>query len=175
MTHRLLLAAVLLAGCSPAPSTATSSPAASASAAPPEARWLVDGTTDERFARAAKHLRGLDVAMAEVGYRYGELHWAGKDRNWGYAAYQLGKIETAMANGVERRPKRAASARMMEAPVAALRKTIDGHDGAGFDAAFPALTATCNTCHQAEQVPFIRIEPPGMRTTVVHPPVSGAP
>jgi len=27
-----------------------------------------------------RHLRGLDVAMAEIGYRYGELHFACRNR-----------------------------------------------------------------------------------------------
>lgn len=115
------------------------------------------------------------MAMAEVGYRYGELHWAGKDRNWGYAAYQLDKIGLAMANGVERRPKRAASARMIEAPVTTLKHAIEARDGAGFDAAFLSLTATCNACHQAERVPFIRVEPPTVRTSIVRSPPEAAP
>lgn len=34
--------------------------------------WL-NGTTDERFGRVERHLRGMDQAMAEIGYRYGEL------------------------------------------------------------------------------------------------------
>lgn len=145
-----------------------------ASSVAPEAKWLVEGSTEERFARTAKHLRGFDVAMAEVGYRYSELYWAGKDSNWGYASYQLAKIETAVANGVERRPKRAASARMLEAPVAELKRALLARDSAAFDGAFTSLTATCNTCHQAEQVPFLRVAPPAIRASVVHAPV-GAP
>ena len=39
-----------------------------------------------------KHLRGLDVAMTEIGYRYGELHVAARERNWDYAKYQTEKI-----------------------------------------------------------------------------------
>jgi hypothetical protein len=51
-----------------------------AATTPEDARWLLEGTTDDRFVRAAAHLRGFDVAMAETGYRYGELAWAGRDR-----------------------------------------------------------------------------------------------
>ena len=44
------------------------------------------------------------------------------DRNWGYADYQLRKIETAIANGVERRQhRRGASAKMLDGAVAPLR------------------------------------------------------
>lgn len=70
--------------------------------------WL-KGNTDEKLAQIEKHLRGLDVAMAEIGYRYGELHHAVKEKNWDYAKYQTEKIELALRLALERRPKRAAS------------------------------------------------------------------
>lgn len=85
-----------------------------------DAAWL-SGTVNERFDAVARHLRGFDMAMVEVGYRYTELYWAGQDGNWPYATYQLDKIETAMANGLERRPKRAASAKMLAAGTGEVR------------------------------------------------------
>jgi hypothetical protein len=114
-----------------------------------------------------KHLRGFDVALVETGYRYGELYWAGKDENWEYATYQLEKIETAVANGTERRPKRAASARMLEGALAPVKNAIGRRDAAGFDAAFTTLTATCNACHVAERVPFVHVELPRVRLSPV--------
>ena len=128
--------------------------------------WL-RGDIDRRFALVAKHLRGFDMAMVEVGHRYTELYWASRDRNWEYAAYQLGKIETAVANGVERRPQRAASARMLAAAVMQVRAAIDGHDHSALDTAIGTLTATCNACHQAERVPFIHVAPPSVRLSPV--------
>lgn len=56
-----------------------------------EAGWLSQGSVEERFAVVASQLRGFDVAMVEVGYRYGELYWAGRDGNWEFAAYQIEK------------------------------------------------------------------------------------
>jgi hypothetical protein len=172
-----LLPGLFLGACSPERSGSTEAPALSSAPAvsvAPEARWLLEQPGEERFVRIARQLRGLDVAMAEIGYRYGELHWASRDRNWGYAAYQLAKIEIAMANGVERRPKRAASARMLEVPAAAIRNAITSRDGAALDTAMVSLMTSCNACHRAEQVPFIRIEPPTLRGSVVHAP-EGAP
>jgi len=132
-----------------------------------DAAWLLSGTLDERFNRVARHLRGFDVAMAETGYRYTELYWAGADRNWGYAAYQLGKIEVAVANGTERRPRRAASARMLDPAVQRVRAAIAGQDPVAFDTTFAVLTATCNECHTAEGVPFITVRPPDRRLSPV--------
>lgn len=169
----LFVFAAWLAACSrdvPSPAVET---ADASVAAPPEAAWLLSGSTDERFVRVAKHLRGFDVAMVETGYRYTELSWAGKDHNWDYASYQLAKIETAIGNGTERRPLRAPSARMLDAPIAQVKAAISKRDAASFDVAFTALTATCNACHQAERVPFVRIAPPSVRYSPVTAPFSG--
>jgi len=128
--------------------------------------WL-RGDANARFALVAKHLRGFDVAMVEVGYRYSELYWASRDRNWDYAAYQLGKIETAVANGIERRPKRAASAQMLTGAVAQVQAAIGARDRPALDAALGSLTASCNACHHAEQVAFIVVAPPTVRLAPV--------
>lgn len=160
-----LTAALAVAGCD----DARREPASPAPAVSPRAvtdTWL-HGSVDERFAQVSKHLRGFDVAMVETGYRYGELYWAGRDGNWDYALYQLGKIETAVANGVERRPKRAASARMLEEPVRAMKAALEARDAAGFEPAFATLTATCNACHTAEQVAFIHVAAPTIRVSPV--------
>ena len=63
--------------------------------------------------------------MVEIGYRYQELYWAGADSNWEYAGYQLAKIDLALANARERRPKRQASAaRFLAFPAEALRRAL---------------------------------------------------
>jgi hypothetical protein len=171
----LFFSVTIFCACSREPSASvtnaeSSSAAPAASGAPPgEAAWLLSGTPDERFARVAKHLRGFDVAMAETGYRYGELYWAGQDRNWDYAKYQAEKIRTAVRNGVERRPKRAQSAQMLEGALPGVEEAITAKDPALFAERFDALTTTCNACHHAERVPFVHIRRPTMRLSPVGP------
>jgi hypothetical protein len=168
-----LVLACAAAACRPEPPDsqppARSPPAATTAPSEGEA-WLLAGTTDERFARVAKHLRGFDVAMAETGYRYGELYWAGQDKNWDYARYQVSKIRTAVANGVERRPKRAASAQALEAGLGPLEEAIAAKDSALFAERFTSLTALCNACHEAEKVPFVHVRPPSVRASPAGPP-----
>jgi hypothetical protein len=67
--------------------------------------WL-KGSANEKFVTVARQLRGFDVTMVEVGYRYQELYWAGIDENWDYARYQIEKMETTLKDGFARRPKR---------------------------------------------------------------------
>ena len=132
------------------------------------AAWLV-GSVDERFALVGKHLRGFDVAMAEVGYRYGELCWASKDRNWDYARYQLSKLETVVRQAVERRPSRGKAAQMLDGAAGMVGAAIERRDAAAMDSSVTVLTATCNACHHASRVPFIHVEPPTERHSPVRP------
>jgi hypothetical protein len=166
MRHALLfIFAFTFGACSYQPSDSPESmPSPSAGAARPseDEAWLLTGTSDERFARIARQLRGFDVAMVETGYRYGELYWAGQNRNWDYAKYQVEKIRTAVKNGVERRPKRGPSAQVLEGALPGLEEAITAKDPTLFAERFNVLTATCNACHQAERVPFVHIRPPSV-------------
>jgi hypothetical protein len=165
MNRMMLTGLVVMVACDRSPTQgASSAPAGSASDS-----WI-RGDVDQRFALVAKHLRGFDVAMVETGYRYGELYWAGQDRNWGYATYQLEKIETAIANGIERRPKRAASAAMLGPAIARVREVVERQHSEAFAEAFTGLTNTCNACHVAEQVPFVRVAVPSQRMSPVRMP-----
>jgi hypothetical protein len=167
-----VVAFAFLAGCANADPPP---PAKSASVAQEDpAAWLLRGDSDERFARVAKHLRGFDVAMVETGYRYGELYWSGQDRNWDYAKYQLDKIRTAVANGVERRPKRGTSAQALDGALSGMDEAIGAKDPALFARQFEVLTATCNACHEAERGPFVVVRAPSARTSPVGPPAAVA-
>jgi hypothetical protein len=144
--------------------------AASSACREPEPRpsgqdgWLI-GTADEKFDVVSRHLRGFDMAMVETGYRYQQLYWTGEDQNWGYADYQLQKIRTAIENGLERRPARAASARVfLDTTLPAMNEAIVNRSQILFRERFVELTAACNTCHDAEKVGFARVVPPTIRT-----------
>ena len=117
----------------------------------------------------ARHLRGLDVAMVEIGYRYQELYWAGVDENWEYADYQREKIDLALENALERRPKRRASAEAVFMPaLEELRQAIALKRG--FQVAFARTTTACNSCHVAESVPSFHVAPPTERTSSIRAP-----
>lgn len=125
---------------------------------PPQASdsWL-KGTPDEKLAQIEKHLRGMDVAMAEIGYRYGELHHAAKDRNWDYAKYQTEKIDLAMRLALERRPKRAASSQdFLNKDIPAVDRAIRNKDARQMDRAMEQLHNSCVACHRSENVLHFR-------------------
>ena len=129
--------------------------------------WL-KGDEDQKLETIAKHLRGFDMAMVETGYRYQELYWAGKDENWEYAAYQAEKIKIAIENGLERRPKRAESAKnFLNVALPEMDSSIASRDTTQFTRAFNALTANCIACHALEKVAYVTVKTPVERQSPV--------
>ncbi len=145
----------------------TAVPAKGASAKPPATAWLF-GSDEERFDRVARQMRGFDMAMMEVGYRYTELHWAGQDHNWDYAKYQCEKIQHVIELAMERRTNRAPSAQwFLTNAIPPMKAAIEAKDSARFDKQLPVFTAACNTCHAMEKMPFITVRAPEGRLSPV--------
>jgi hypothetical protein len=132
-----------------------------------EREWLA-GSYEQRFAEIERQFRGMDVAMAEVGYRFAELYHAGGDRNWDYARYQAEKIGTAIETALIRRPKRAASARpFLDEDLPFTLRVIESGDSEEFSAAMDRLRTACMKCHTLEDVPWITVEFPAARPSPV--------
>jgi hypothetical protein len=126
------------------------------------------GTVDDKFSQVEKQLRGLDKTMVEVGYRFTELYFAGKDHNWDYAKYQAEKIDTAIRLGLERRPKRAPSAQFfVTEEIPALLKAIESRDDEIFQKGMDRLRSSCMKCHNSERVPYFTVEFPERRLSPV--------
>ncbi len=136
-----------------------------------EAHWLAEDRAAQR-GQIERHLRGLDVAMVEIGYRFNELYWAGRDRNWPYATYQIEKLELALRLALERRPKRRASAQpFLDETIPFVAKAIKQaeaeHSAAPFDKAMSRLRMDCMVCHVKENVPHFTVYFPKARTSSI--------
>src|SRR3546814_20354980 len=63
------------------------------------------------------------------------------DLNWGYADYQLEKIQKAIENGLERRPKRAQSAQhFLTVTVPQMKEALKKKDTVVFNKNFQVIT-----------------------------------
>ena len=132
--------------------------------------WI-EGNSNERWTAMERQLRGLDVAMVEMGYRYEELYWAGADANWAYADYQLKKMRLTLENALVRRPKRRASAEeLFMSSLDEMKRAVAGKEREGFAEAFAGLTAACNSCHVAEGVPTFHVERSADRPSPIRAP-----
>jgi len=132
-----------------------------------QGKWI-KGTEQEKLNAIERQFRGFDMAMAETGYRYQELYWAGQDENWEYASYQVEKIRKAIENGLQRRPKRAKSAEhFLTYALPEMQKSIDSKDTVVFNKEFQILTNNCNGCHAMEKVPFFTVKTPTERQSPI--------
>ncbi len=137
--------------------------------------WL-KGSAKEKFGAIANQLRGNDVAMPEIGYRFQELYWAGLDGNWEHAKYQIGKIRLAMDLARQRRPNREKSYQVFyRTGLAPLETIIAARDGAAFPSGMAAFTQSCNACHASENLAFFHVALPVNRTSILRWPPPPAP
>ncbi len=129
--------------------------------------WL-SSDQDSAFVQIERQFRGFDMAMKEVGYRYTELYFAALDENWDYAQYHLEKIKTAIENGLERRSKRAASAKgFLEYSLPRIVKVVEEKDSLNFPKKFELFRQGCITCHASEGVDFIKVVTPTIKLSPV--------
>lgn len=134
-----------------------------------QAGWL-KGTPTEKFEEITHQLQGFSRTMTEVGYRYQELYWAGKDMNWEYADYQVEHIYEAIEQGNVRRPEHEASGKnFVENILPMMEKAIASKDTTEFIKAFEIVTVNCNACHAMEEVPFLTVKTPTERQSPIRP------
>lgn len=165
-TSLAVIATIALAACNVTAPSAPTAPAATREDPAPSGSWL-QGSVNERLETIADQLGGFDVTMREIDHRYGALYFAGQDRNWGYAAYQIEEMGAALALGLQRRPARAPNAAMLGPALDAVAEAVESRDAAAFEAAFAELTATCNACHRAEDMAFLHVAPPEYRRSSI--------
>lgn len=128
-----------------------------------ELQWI-PATYEDAKGPIEAQFRGFDTAMWEVGYRFAEFTHGGEDRNWPYATYQLEKIGHVVRLGIERRPKRADSARIfLEDTLPAVEGLLAEQTPDSFEKAFQRLQSGCMQCHVTENVPFFTVMRPSHR------------
>jgi cytochrome c553 len=104
--------------------------------------------------------------MNVIQNEHAKLWYAGNARNWALAAYQLGEIKEVMSDVQDIVPtfKNLPLAQMLDAvitgQIADLERAIDAKDAKKFAAGYDALTAACNSCHQATGHGFVVIRRP---------------
>ncbi len=131
-----------------------------------KSNWLLETKTDEqKFKKIQKQLRGFDLAMVEVGYRFNTFYFALQDKNYELAQYQLDKIKKAITNGIQRRPARKENSKTMflNTQYKMMTKALKSKDSALIEKEYTHTKNLCNACHKAERVPFIKVIDPKYR------------
>lgn len=147
-----------------------------APAAPPAASSpRPDEPTREELLARIEALEGLvpDQAhiMADVGYHFSNLWFAGQAENWPLADFMLAETKSHLRWAVRRIPIRKDNqgrdinlGNILEAfentQLTQLKETIDRGDRAGFEAVYRESLTMCYSCHKAADKPYLRPQIP---------------
>ena len=107
-----------------------------------------------------------DLMTATVQPRHIKLGFAGREKNWAYAAYELRELEEAFDRLSIQWPQwqRQQIVELVETiirdPLFDLGQAISAKDEAQYAAAYGKLTDACNACHQTTRRGFVVIREP---------------
>jgi hypothetical protein len=96
-----------------------------------------------------------DLMIATIQPRHRRLWQSVQNRDWGFAAYELGNLQGAFRRLGEAHPTEndipfpEMITSVTDAPLKALTAAIDAKDETAFSKAYADLTDSCNACHQA--------------------------
>jgi len=131
-----------------------------------KSNWLLETkSSEQKFQSIQNQLRGFDLAMVEVGYRFNSFYFALKDKNHKLAHYQWDKIKKTIENGIQRRPKRKENSKTMflDTQYKSMKEALDKKDEKNIWQEYAKTKQICNACHAAEGVPFIEVVTPKYR------------
>ena len=101
--------------------------------------------------------------MELTQFRHIKLWYAGRQKNWTLANYELGRIKASFDDAMRFYPSLpTADMTTMAAPANAIGTAIEAKDVAKFATAFNQLTAACNACHTSQGVGFLVIKVPNL-------------
>ena len=132
---------------------------------------LAQGSTPAEHASAAakatNYLPSIsDIMIATIQPRHVRLRVAAHNKDWPFAAYELGNLKGALgrlgqAHPMEHEiPLQDMISSVTAQPFENLRKAILAKDATAFDKAYGDLTSACNACHQGTNHGVVVIRAP---------------
>jgi cytochrome c553 len=111
---------------------------------------------------------GLGEIMSLQQMRHTKLWLAGQAGNWKLASYELDELGEGFDDVVRLHPThkdspvapKDAIPRMVIGPLEGVRRAVEKQDATAFVAAYDSLTAACNSCHEATNFGFNRVQRP---------------
>jgi hypothetical protein len=117
--------------------------------------------------QTAQYLPSIsDMMIGTIQPRHRRLWQAAQNKNWEFAAYELGNLHGAFQRLGQAHPTEQdisfpdMIASITEQPFKELKSAIQSKDNVGFAKAYAGLTAGCNACHQALNHGVVAIRTP---------------
>ncbi|SHI16629.1 cytochrome family protein [Bradyrhizobium erythrophlei] len=107
-----------------------------------------------------------DLMIATIQPRHRRLWQAAQEKNWAFAAYELGNLRAAFKRLGEAYPTEHdipfpdMISSVTEQPLEEINTAIEAKDEVGFTKAYADLTTACNACHQALNYGVVVIRTP---------------
>ena len=122
----------------------------------PDNDWRKTGSHDEKLNNVIKVIPSTADIMFQMGERYRNLYWAGKQGKWEFAQYQTEEMQSLSKELILTRPNRAATAQafLLDA-FKDFENAIAQKDWPGFQSAFALMRERCMTCHRQNEHAFI--------------------
>jgi hypothetical protein len=109
--------------------------------------------------------------MADVGYHFANLWFAGKQKNWPLAKFFLDETRSHLNWAVRLKPVRKVAAGDLDlrnilqavenTQLAGVKKAVEDKDAEKFVTAYRQTLEACYACHKASEKPYLRPQIPG--------------
>ncbi len=122
----------------------------------------VDSLSVELQKVKTKYKPGLGEFMTGIQLHHSKLWFAGINKNWDLAKFELDEIRELMQTAKELLPERSETEVLpiLIPPLDSLGNSIDQKNVDKFKSDYKNLTGTCNDCHQTVNYPFNVIKIP---------------
>jgi hypothetical protein len=113
-------------------------------------------TSDSLHKMMAEYAPGLGEIMGGIQMHHAKLWYAGINDNWELAQYEIDELKErfVQATQVETTRPEVKMIPMMYPPIDSLKDAIARKNIDQFKSSYKLLTATCNSCHQANNFSF---------------------
>ena len=119
--------------------------------------WRKSAGDDEKLEKLIKVIPSTSDIMFQMGHRYKNLYWAGKQGKWEFAEYQIEEMQSLIKKLIITRPKREETARnFLNYAFDGYEDAIENQNWAGFQKAFDKMRQACERCHQQNKHGFIK-------------------
>lgn len=118
--------------------------------------WRTTAPQDEKLQRLIQVMPGASNLMLQMGDRYRNLYWAGRQGKWSFAEYQAEEMQDLVETLQITRPKRAATAQeFLDRMYPEIIEAAGSGDPQRFAKAFRDLRQACMDCHVKNDHGFI--------------------
>ena len=111
---------------------------------------------------AATYKPGFGEFMSSIQVHHAKLWFAGKNKNWELADFEMHEIAETLDAIKEYQTEREESKKvdMLKPSLDAVKDAIDKKDSSLFNSSYLLLTNTCNNCHKAVNFGFNVVKVP---------------